>query len=285
MRVIKSIFISFSIYSKIPVPQFEWREEDMKYILVFFPWIGLVIAGAMWLWLWCCQQLGINSLCRVLIGTAIPIIITGGFHVDGYMDTMDALHSYQSREKKLEILKDAHIGAFAVIMLVLYYLIYAGAFSQLCDIISSGLLNESILGGEVTNTEFATIGTINYCIGNRIFIVWCLGFYLSRILSGIGVVSFKPAREDGMLVTFADTAHKKLVKFGLYFQLGICLGIMGYMSLKVGICVIVAALISFVYYYYKSKKEFGGITGDTAGFFVIVCECVITIAAVIGGMI
>ena len=40
-----------------------------------------------------------------------------GFHVDGFMDTMDALHSYQPRERKLEILKDSHIGAFSVIKL------------------------------------------------------------------------------------------------------------------------------------------------------------------------
>ena len=51
--------------------------------------------------------------------------------MDGYMDTMDALHSYGSREKKLEILKDSHIGAFAVIMTVLYVLIAAGAYSEI----------------------------------------------------------------------------------------------------------------------------------------------------------
>ena len=43
--------------------------------------------------------------------------VTGGFHIDGFMDTMDAFHSYKPREEKLAILKDSHIGAFAVIML------------------------------------------------------------------------------------------------------------------------------------------------------------------------
>ena len=42
MHILKSIIIAFSMYSKIPMPQFEWKEEDMKHVLCFFPWIGIV---------------------------------------------------------------------------------------------------------------------------------------------------------------------------------------------------------------------------------------------------
>ena len=42
-----------------------------------------------------------------------------------------------------------------------------------------------------------------------------------------------------------------------------------------------ATLLSFAYYYYRSKKEFGGITGDTAGYFVTLCEgCVVVVVAI-----
>ena len=37
MRIIKSFFIAFSMYSKIPMPPFEWKDEDMRYALCFFP--------------------------------------------------------------------------------------------------------------------------------------------------------------------------------------------------------------------------------------------------------
>ena len=117
MTVIKSFFIAFSLYSSIPVPQFTWKEEDMKYVLCFFPWVGAVIGALVYLWGRFCNHCAVGTLCYSLIGTAIPLIITGGFHVDGFMDTMDAFHSYQPRERKLEILKDSHIGAFSVIML------------------------------------------------------------------------------------------------------------------------------------------------------------------------
>lgn len=76
---------------------------------------------------------GVADICYVCIGTLIPIAVTGGFHIDGFMDTMDAFHSYKPREEKLAILKDSHIGAFAVIMLASYGLLFMGAFSQIMN--------------------------------------------------------------------------------------------------------------------------------------------------------
>ena len=253
MSVIKSFFISFSIYSKIPMPQFEWKKEDMRYTLIFFPWVGTAIGALLYGWMRLCIYLGLNSWCMYLIGTAIPLIVTGGFHVDGYMDTMDAFHSYKPKEAKLEILKDSHIGAFAVIMLALYYMIYIGAYSQ------------------IQTTEA--------------YIIFCMGFYLSRILSGIGVVSLKAAKTEGMLFEFASTAHERVVKISLYVQLLVCFILMAMVSMVVGVMAIAAACICFIYYGVKSKKELGGITGDTAGYFVTICECAVAIAAAVGSLI
>ena len=109
MKLLKAMVIAFSIYSKIPVPQFEWKEEDMEYMMCFFPWIGGVIGLFFFGWAVLCEKFAVGNVCYALIGAAIPLMISGGFHVDGYMDTMDAFHSYQSREKKLEILKDSHM--------------------------------------------------------------------------------------------------------------------------------------------------------------------------------
>lgn len=249
MKILRSCIVSFSMYSKIPMPQFEWKEDDMKYMLCFFPWIGAVIGGLLWLWSLLCNRFGIGMICYVAIGTLIPLAVTGGFHVDGFMDTMDAFHSYQPREKKLEILKDSHIGAFAVIMLAAYGLLYVGAFSQI------------VMGKSLT--------------------VFCCGFFMARCLSGIAVVTFKSAKSDGLLFMFADTAQKKIVKAALYIQLILCAAFMLYISLWTGGAVIVAALGCFLYYYYRSKKELGGITGDTAGYFVTICECAMAVAAAI----
>ena len=178
MSVIKSFFIAFSIYSKIPVPQFAWKEEDMRYTLCFFPWVGAVIGLCFLLWNRFAGVYGIPSTARAAVGAVLPLAISGGFHADGFMDTMDALHSYRDRERKLEILKDSHIGAFAVICFVMYELIYLGAVSMITE-------KEQIL-------------------------VLAAGFFLSRTLSGIGVVSLRCAKTNGMLYQFASGSRAYL---------------------------------------------------------------------------
>lgn len=247
MHIFKSFVMAFSIYSKIPVPQFEWKREDMKYMLCFFPWVGGVIGAGVYLWGYLCELLEIGEICRILIGAAIPLVITGGFHVDGFMDTMDAFHSYQSKEKKLEILKDSHIGAFAVIMFALYGMVYIGAFSEVTD--------KSLLR------------------------IVCSGFFLARCLSGISVVSFPPAKKDGMLYLSADSSRKGIVKWSLCLQGAACIAFMLRQALYAGIIAAAAAFLTFAYYYDRTKKELGGITGDTAGYFVLICEAGVMIAA------
>ncbi len=247
MQIIKSFFIAVSIYSKIPVPGSTWKEDDMKYVFCFFPWIGALIGGCIYFWNYLCGIYHIGVLCRTAVAMAIPIFITGGFHVDGFMDTMDAIHSYSQKKRKLEILKDSHIGAFAVIMLAAYGLVLFGAFSE----IERDVLLKIV----------------------------CCGFFLSRCLCGISAVSFSPAKKDGMLYTFANSSHKKIVKGSLYLQSAVCIGLMCFWSFPAGLTVAVAAVLAFVYYFYRSRKEFGGITGDTAGYFVLLCEVCIVVAA------
>ena len=246
MRIIKSIIVAFSMYSRIPMPQFAWKDEDMKYMLCFFPWVGAVIGFCLFLWGVVSGKLLIGQTAYILIATAIPLLITGGFHVDGFMDTMDAFHSYQPKERKLEIMKDSHIGAFSVISLALLGMLWLAAISEI-------------------NRAGA-------------FGVMCAGFMLSRVLSGISVVTFPSAKKEGLLYLFADKAQRDKVKLALYAQGILCAGFMLFCSLKGGILAIAAALAVLWYYYRKTKKELGGITGDTAGYFVVICETAILAA-------
>ncbi|WP_040950378.1 adenosylcobinamide-GDP ribazoletransferase [Gorillibacterium massiliense] len=240
MSVLKAFVIAFSMYSKIPMPQFEWKDRDMKYALCFFPWVGAVIGLLTYGWGMLYQHYEVGPLFFAAVGTAIPILVSGGLHVDGYMDSMDAFHSYQSREKKLEILKDPHIGAFSVIRVIVYYLLYVGAYSELGNL-----------------KAVALVGA---------------GFFLSRTLCGIGVVSLHGAKKEGLLYMFSSIAHEKAVKIALYAQLAGCAAVLLYLSLWVGIAALAGALLTFCYYRYRCYKELGGITGDTSGYFVTLCE-------------
>ncbi len=248
MSVIRSIIIAFSMYSKIPMPKVEWKDSNMRLAIGFFPLVGMVIGGCIFSWWKWCQAYGLNPLLRTGILLAIPLLLTGGIHIDGYMDTMDAFHSYGSGDRKREILKDPHIGGFSVIMLFLYYMIMMGCVAAL--------------------EEDGTMA------------VFSLGFILARALSGIAVVSFRAAFQEGLLFTFQKASHRKGVQALLLFQLAVTLLIMVLIRPVMGICVGLGNAFLFYYYRRRAYRELGGVTGDLAGWFSSISELVTGIIAV-----
>ena len=130
MPVIRSLLIAFSTYSRIPVPQVEWNEENRRYSMCFFPLVGLVTGLLVWGWLSLCACLKMGPFLQGAVAALLPLLITGGIHMDGYMDTTDALASWQPQEKRLEILKDSHTGAFAVMGCAGYLLLSAALYSE-----------------------------------------------------------------------------------------------------------------------------------------------------------
>ena len=103
MRMIRSLLIAFSTYSRIPVPQVEWTEENRRYSMCFFPLVGLVTGLVLWGWLALCDHFGFHLLLRGAGAALIPLAVTGGIHMDGFMDTVDAQASWQPAEKRLEM--------------------------------------------------------------------------------------------------------------------------------------------------------------------------------------
>ena len=240
MWLLNAMIIAIAMYSKIPMPRVDWNEKNMRYAMCFFPLVGVIIgvleivAGNL-ITIW----KGEGTFFYAVVLTLIPVFITGGIHLDGFADTMDAKSSYGDREKKLEILKDPHTGAFAIISLCCYFLLCVGIFSEMR-----------------TEHLFAA----------------ALVFVFSRSLSGISVVTFPAAKNSGLLRTFQDGAQKRNVRIVLIFWL-LAAGVGFYLT--AGLCGGAAAVVGlavFFYYYQFSRKQFGGITGDLAGYFLQLCE-------------
>lgn len=242
MRIIKGLVIAFSLYSRIPMPRFKWEEEDLRYVLCFLPLVGAVIGALVYGGLYLANAWELPLLAKVCIVSAIPLLITGGFHVDGYMDVKDALSSYKSREDKLAILKDPHIGAFAVIGFVIYGLIWTGAVAVICD-------------RSVTNMCVILIPV----------------FILSRIGTSISSVALKKAKSDGMLNNEAKGAGRIQLAV-MIVCLALTLTIACLIDIYIAVTLTAVLAIIYVYYRYKTYKEFGGVTGDTAGYFVCISE-------------
>lgn len=247
--MLKSMFIAFSMYSAIRMPNFEWKEKDMKYAFCFFPLIGAAIGSVLFLWRYVAGRFKIGDILFGGVALVIPVLISGGIHLDGFCDTEDALASHQPRERKLEILKDSNIGAFAVIKLGMYYILYFAAATQIQDM-------------------------------KQIFVLMG-GFVLSRAMSGFAALTMKKVNQIGTLVTFTEASDKKRVLVTLVVWM-MAAGIFMVMAdFLAGILGIGAAIACYLYYCYMSKKEFGGITGDLAGWFLQICELSIVIMTAI----
>lgn len=135
MNGLYSCIIAVSMYSKIPMPNVEWTGERMRYVMCFFPLVGLAQGAVLGLWLHLALDvLNLSAAVSALVGAAVPLLVTGGIHMDGFLDTMDAVHSYGDRSRKLEILKDPHLGAFAVISFGVYMMLYLGFFMNTCPL-------------------------------------------------------------------------------------------------------------------------------------------------------
>ena len=121
-----------SMFCSIPAPQL-WDEKAKHQMLLFLPIVGLEI-GALWAVLaWLCRWLNLPVLVTGLILCAYPYVATGFIHLDGYMDVTDAVKSWRSLERRREILKDSHVGSFAVIGIVLLMLAQFAMFASVPD--------------------------------------------------------------------------------------------------------------------------------------------------------
>ncbi|MCD8365737.1 MAG: adenosylcobinamide-GDP ribazoletransferase [Clostridiales bacterium] len=248
MRWLESIAAAFAMYSGIPVPQVKWTKENMRYALCFFPLVGAVIGVLVWLWCLAAQTLGVGSSLRSAVCVLIPVLVSGGIHLDGLLDTADALSSWQTNERRLEILKDPHAGAFAVIAGCAYFLAAFGIWSE-ADVMSAAVLG------------------------------W--GFALSRALSGFGICSFPCAKESGLAAAFAGAADRRRCRICLMAEAAACVLGMAYLDWQRAILAAAAAILVCLLCRRMALRRFGGITGDIQGFFLQICELVMAYAVIL----
>lgn len=121
-RLIHAFFMCQSMFCAIPCPCRVWDEEARFALLWCLPLVGLEIGIVWWLSSLLCAWLGLHELIAGLALCAVPFFATGFIHLDGFMDVRDAVGSCRDLQRRREILKDPHVGSFAVIGCVLLIL-------------------------------------------------------------------------------------------------------------------------------------------------------------------
>lgn len=254
MSVFKGFVIAFSMFSKIPMPFLEWNEKDLKYVYCFLPLVGCVIAALEMLLYYFCGKLEINFVFRAAIMTCLPIFLTGGIHLDGFMDTEDALCSHKDSQAMLSIMDDPRTGAFAVIRLAVVLMLVFGSF---CAI------------GSYKSAAAAAI---------------C--FIMVRAMACGVIASMDCAKQEGMLYSFVKCMNKPIVALFTVVWLMLSLAAMETLMPLWIFPVAVVMLLWCVVFERIVKRSFGGITGDTLGWFITVAEAlVLIIVALVGNYI
>ncbi len=246
--VLKSLIMAFSKYSFCPKARFKEDEESTRYILVFVPIIGMIIGAIIYIcsegWPYLCNY----ALLPAAVCVILPIIVSGGGHLEGFVKTVDALCAHKSREEKMEIMADSHGGYFAIIVCISYYLLDIGIWSEM------------------------PIDGIP---------ILCIGFVMSRALFGLSILTLNHAKES-KCTTYVPESAARTVEIAILGIIAMASAyFMVYFNSSVGMCCVIGALLTFLYYWFVTQKHFGGITEDSAGFFLQLCEIVIPLAALL----
>ncbi len=252
MVVLQSLIIALSMYSKIPMPRIEWTKENTRHVMCFFPVVGIITGICVWGAGTFLLERDCGALFFSAVMTLLPIVINGGIHMDGLLDTIDAVSSYGDRERRLEILKDSHAGAFAIIGAGCYFTACLGLWS------------------EVTIQMLPTIAC---------------GYVLSRGMSGLAILAFPSASKKGLARTFKEGTEKLHAMILILFFILVPAGAILLLSPRFGVPALVGAALIFIYYLVMAMRRFGGVTGDLAGYFLQLCELAILGFVVMGGVL
>lgn len=230
--MLNGLLMAFSMYTTIPVKSI-WNEKDFPYIIVSLPIVGFFI-GVVWFILTNFLMLfSIPITLKAIFIALIPLLLTGFIHLDGYMDTCDAILSRADMDKKLKILKDTHIGAFASITLLILAAIY---YFSIYEILKLGK-------------------SYNAFIFIPVF---------SRGITAIFIIKIKSIYEDGFIANFKKNLTEKhfsyiifilsLVMVLTYFTQTIIVS-----TFSIFICIATGIIC---------VKDFKGISGDLCGFMI-----------------
>jgi adenosylcobinamide-GDP ribazoletransferase len=116
---------SWIFYSVLPA--WPWPRPRFQRIARFAPWIGAVLGGLQGL-LWWGLEGRVPPLAQVALVLAAGLLLTGGLHMDGAMDTADGL---AAGERLLEAMEDSRVGASGAQALALLLLLRTAALATL----------------------------------------------------------------------------------------------------------------------------------------------------------
>lgn len=251
----RSCLVAFSEYSISPKSSLERKKENCDWVLVWLPIIGLIITVIINRWAVLYPYMCDFQILPAIVGAVVPVVLSGGYHLKGFFKTVDAISSHKSKEEKIRILSTDYHGGYAAITVCSCLLLFA-----------IGIWSEMPIDG--------------------IFVI-AFSYIISRSLAGISLLTMKHATKSKATAYIPDSKAVRIVQ--VIINIGyiiVCIVLMYDIALsfnKPRVCYfsLLGAFLAFVYYCFTAKKNFGGVSEETANYFIVVCEVVIPVLALV----
>ncbi len=211
-------------------------DADLAASRFFYPFIGgflgLMLAGTSW----GLSQASLSPQVAAFVILALWVILSGGLHLDGLADTFDGLFLWGDAGRRLEVLRDPHVGSYGVTALVLVLLGKLAALETLAE----------------TDRSLALLGAS--------IVARCL------VLTSAGVSTYARPSGTGRILIDATRPIEAALATGLALAVGAALA--GWVGLLASLGALgVAAGLTIV-----AQRRLGGITGDILGALVELSE-------------
>ena len=232
-------WIAIAFLTIIPMPfKKEPKEREIASSLVFFPIVALLIGLLLFLANW-----GLGEVFSPVVTAAFTllvwVLISGAMHLDGLADSCDGLAG-NTAEKRLEIMKDSHTGAFGVVGISLLLLVKFAAIVSL-----SGWEWEALVLAPVFGT-------------------WAMV---------LAITVFPYARKNGVGQAFKQGATIFKLLIATIITLAAAALLAGWWGVVImAITCLVTVLVGVFF-----KSRLGGLTGDTYGAIKEVSEAMVLI--------
>ena len=229
---------AITFFTRIPL----WRiidipGESFRKIIGFWPLTGW-ITGGITACAWYGFSLIFTPTIAIMLAITVRILLTGGFHEDGLGDFFDGFGGGKTKEDILRIMKDSHVGSYALIGMIIYFLLL--------------------------------VNTLIAIPHKMVFQVILVADPLSKLLTAgmMNVLSYARTESESKSKTLYEKLTPTRLVFACIFGLLPLLLLSNY-SLWLSIFIPIALVIII---FFLTKKKIGGYTGDVCGATALLCE-------------
>lgn len=237
-EILLPLAAAITFFTRLPL----WRivnvpDRSFKKIICFWPLTGWITGGLTVLSWWGFSLL-LPSLIALVLAFAFRVLLTGGLHEDGLCDFLDGFGGGRTKEDVLRIMKDSHVGSYALIGMIFYYLLLIGILNEMPD-------------------DFIAIS---------IFVADPFSKMLTAFM--MNLLPYARLEHESKTKTLFDKLNIGRVVAVLFFGL---LPLVLLMNLKFWLATTLPVFTIIVIYFFV-KRRIGGYTGDICGATALLCE-------------